>query len=51
MRQGDAWDVVNIFEANREGSLPRLSSMRFGQDLMSYSLYQDALVNTLSETH
>ncbi len=48
MRSSEAWDVVNVFVANWEESLPRLSSSRFGNDLMSFPLYQEALMTSLS---
>ncbi|NRA66301.1 MAG: hypothetical protein HRU19_17580 [Pseudobacteriovorax sp.] len=48
MRHSEAWDVVTVFESNQSDCLPRLSSSRFGNDLLSYQVYQDALISSVS---
>lgn len=46
MRESIGWDVVNVFQSD-DGSLLRLSSSRFGSDLLSYPLYEDAILQAL----
>ena len=46
MRESNAWDVVTVFEPRNQGML-RLSSSRFGDDLLSFPLYQEALIEAL----
>lgn len=50
MRSSEAWDVVNVFVNDWEESLPRLSSSRFGSELMSYPLYEEALMESISSS-
>lgn len=46
IRDSQAWDVVTLFEA-RGQDLVRLSSSRYGDDPMSYVIYQELLFEEL----
>ena len=46
MRQSVTWDVVTVFEPDNDGML-RLSSSRFSDDLLSFPLYEEALLDQL----
>ncbi|SMF39632.1 hypothetical protein [Pseudobacteriovorax antillogorgiicola] len=50
MRESRTWDVVTLFEPKDSGML-RISSSRFGDELMSFPLYQEALLESLPFQH
>ena len=44
--QSAIWDVVTVFESEG-GGMMRLSSSRYGDDLLRFPLYEDGLIQEL----
>lgn len=47
MREGESWDVATLYRPDERKGLVRVSSRQLGQELISFSVYEHALLERL----